>query len=86
MIKNVFSRILSYQRKRAEQQPRDINQSKEDKKRSVLFLHQSYYHYYYLAKALRKRGWDAIAVSVENPNSGVAPVKPDTSLTSLLFF
>lgn len=41
------------------------------KKRSVVFLHHCYYNFYYLAKALRKRGWDAISVSVEshtNPN------------------
>jgi len=35
--------------------------------RSVIFLHNSYYHFYYLAKALRKRGWDAITVSLEDP-------------------
>ncbi|HEV2547556.1 MAG TPA: hypothetical protein VGU20_09480 [Stellaceae bacterium] len=37
--------------------------------RSVLFLHNSYYHNYYLARALRKRGWDALSVSLEDPNS-----------------
>ncbi|KQW22311.1 hypothetical protein ASC80_02645 [Afipia sp. Root123D2] len=37
-------------------------------KRSVVFLHNSYYNFYYLARALRKRGWDAISVSVEDPN------------------
>ncbi len=37
-------------------------------KRSVLFLHHSYYHFYYLAKALRARGWDAVCVSVQDPN------------------
>ena len=36
--------------------------------RSVLFLHNSYYHFYYLAKALRRRGWDALTVSLEDPN------------------
>lgn len=36
-------------------------------RRSVLFLHHSYYHFYYLAKALRARGWDALCVSVEDP-------------------
>lgn len=43
------------------------------KKRNVLFLHNSYYHFYYLAQALRRRGWDAIVVSLENsngPNAG----------------
>ena len=31
--------------------------------RSVLFLHNSYYHFLYLAAALRRRGWDAVLVS-----------------------
>lgn len=34
-------------------------------KRSVVFLHHSYYHFLYLSEALRKRGWDAISVSLE---------------------
>src|SRR5215467_7308132 len=38
------------------------------KKRNVLFLHNSYYHFYYLARALRRRGWDAIVVSLEDLN------------------
>lgn len=38
------------------------------RKRSVLFLHHSYYHFYYLAKALRARGWDAVSVSVHDPH------------------
>ncbi|MBI2190650.1 MAG: hypothetical protein HYU36_01535 [Planctomycetes bacterium] len=38
-------------------------------KPSVLFLHQSYYHFYYLAQALRLRGWDALTVSLEDPES-----------------
>ncbi|GGI80034.1 glycosyltransferase family 1 protein [Legionella impletisoli] len=37
------------------------------KKRSVVFYRQSYYHFYYLAQALRKRGWDAIVVNLEPP-------------------
>jgi len=37
--------------------------------RSVLFLHNSYYHFFYLAKALRRRGWDAVSVSVEDPEN-----------------
>ncbi|PPJ63032.1 glycosyl transferase family 1 [Cuspidothrix issatschenkoi] len=41
------------------------------KDRSVLFLHNSYYHFYYLAKSLRKRGWDAVTVSYEDPVNGV---------------
>jgi hypothetical protein len=37
-------------------------------KRSIVFLHNSYYNFYYLAAALRKRGWDAISVSIEPPH------------------
>lgn len=36
--------------------------------RSVLFLRNSYYHFHYLAQALRRRGWDALVVSTEDPN------------------
>ncbi len=36
--------------------------------RSVLFLRNSYYHFYYLAEALRRRGWDALTVSTEDPD------------------
>jgi hypothetical protein len=34
-------------------------------KRSVIFYRQSYYHFFYLAKALRKRGWDAVLVNLD---------------------
>lgn len=40
------------------------------KKRSVVFYRHSYYHFYYLAEALRKRGWDAIVVNIE-PIDGI---------------
>ena len=40
---------------------------KKRKARSVFFYGQSYYHFYYLAKALRKRSWDAITVNFEDP-------------------
>lgn len=36
--------------------------------RSVVFYRQSYYHFYYLAQALRARGWDAVVVNLEPPN------------------
>lgn len=36
-------------------------------RRSVVFLHHSYYNFFYLAKALRKRGWDAINVCIDDP-------------------
>lgn len=38
-------------------------------RRKVLFLHQNYYHFYYLSKALRARGWDAVLVSLEPSHS-----------------
>jgi glycosyltransferase involved in cell wall biosynthesis len=41
--------------------------------RGVVFLHNSYYNFYYLARALRKRGWNALSVSVEAPNGENAP-------------
>ena len=41
-----------------------------DAKRSVLFLHNSYYHFKYLAAALRKRGWDALLVTMHDPQRG----------------
>lgn len=36
--------------------------------RSVVFLHNAYYNFFYLARALRARGWDAVAVSLEAPD------------------
>ncbi len=36
--------------------------------RSVIFLHYSYYNFLYLARALRKRGWNAINVIWDEPN------------------
>jgi glycosyltransferase involved in cell wall biosynthesis len=41
----------------------------ERRRRSVVFLHHCYYNFYYLAKALRKRGWDALSVIVEPPTN-----------------
>lgn len=40
--------------------------------RSVLFLHNNYYQSLHLARALRHRGWDAIAVGIEAPDSANA--------------
>ncbi|WP_212495316.1 glycosyltransferase [Bradyrhizobium jicamae] len=37
-------------------------------RRSVVFLHNCYYNFFYLAAALRKRGWDAVSVSIEDPH------------------
>lgn len=41
----------------------------EPKQRSVVFVHNSYYHFNTLAAALRQRGWDALTVSVEPHDS-----------------
>ena len=38
-------------------------------RRSVVFLHHAYYNFLYLAAALRKRGWDAICVNIDDPSS-----------------
>ncbi len=47
---------------------RTVRALRRGDKRSVLFLRNSYYHFYYLAQALRRRGWDAVSVSFEDPN------------------
>ena len=39
-----------------------------DRPRSVVFVNNSYYNFYYLAAALRRRGWDALSVSLDDPN------------------
>lgn len=41
----------------------------EPKRRSVVFLHNCYYHFNQLAQGLKQRGWDAVTVSVESPDS-----------------
>lgn len=41
----------------------------EPKRRSVVFLHNCYYHFNQLADGLKQRGWDAVTVSVEPPDS-----------------
>ncbi len=46
----------------------DVSRDGEGRPRSAIFLHNSYYHFYYLAQALRERGWDAWSVSVEQPD------------------
>lgn len=40
--------------------------------RSVFFYRNSYYHFYYLARALRARGWDAVSVSLDDPKGSFA--------------
>lgn len=39
----------------------------EPRRRSVLFTRPCYYNFYYLAKALRARGWDAVSLLTESP-------------------
>lgn len=41
----------------------------EPKRRSVLLLHNNYYHFNCLAAGLKARGWDALTVSLEAPDS-----------------
>lgn len=41
------------------------------KRRNIIFYKNAYYNFYYLSKALRKRGWDAITVSIDDPESDV---------------
>jgi glycosyltransferase involved in cell wall biosynthesis len=45
----------------------------EPRRRSALFSHHSYYNFYYLARALRARGWDAMSISTEAPDSPNRP-------------
>ena len=42
--------------------------SRHSGRRSIVFLHHSYYNFYYLASALRRRGWDAINVTLYAPD------------------
>src|SRR5258706_2593570 len=39
-----------------------------DGRRSVVFFKHAYYNFFYLAKALRRRGWDALSVNPEAPD------------------
>ena len=42
------------------------------RRRSVLFVNPSYYNFYFLADALRKRGWDAVSMAIMDPTSDYA--------------
>jgi len=42
---------------------------RRNSRRSVLFVQPAYYNYYYLAQALRARGWDAVTLCTEAPDS-----------------
>ncbi len=39
------------------------------RRRSAVFLHNSYYHFNVLSDGLRRRGWDVLTVSLEPPDS-----------------
>jgi len=41
----------------------------EPRRRSLVLLHNNYYHFNCLAAGLRKRGWDAVTVSLESLDS-----------------
>lgn len=41
----------------------------EPRRKSALFLHNNYYHFNCLSAGLRKRGWEAVTVSFESPDS-----------------
>lgn len=49
--------------------PNKKNVKKDSKDRSIVFFGGSYYHFFHLAAALRKRGWKAISVSTLPPSS-----------------
>lgn len=57
-----------YQTKKIEAYPLS-SQTSRPSKRSIVFFNNCYYNFFYLAAALRKRGWDAISVSRESPDS-----------------
>lgn len=74
-VKNIFSGFFSFLISFFQKKQKVILEKQTFKsinyphKRSVLFLHNGYYNFYYLAKALRKRGWDAVSASIEDPYS-----------------
>lgn len=65
----ILQDLRSYQ-SRKELQVANLSILHGKRRRSVLFLYNSYYHFYYLAKALRRRGWDAMTVQYEDPVNG----------------
>jgi F0F1-type ATP synthase membrane subunit b/b' len=67
---NVLKDIASWQRKEIRIESLGDKARLSYKERSVIFLHNSYYHFYYLAQALRRRGWDAVSVSCDDPING----------------
>ena len=49
--------------------------------RSVILLHYNYYHFFYLAKALRARGWRALSVAVIPSNEWERPFLDGVDVT-----
>ena len=50
------------------------------RRRSVMFLNHSYYNFAYLARELRVRGWDAVTVSLADPDSAQAKLYHGTDV------
>ena len=65
---NVEERLVNLRRATARDYVEKLLPRPISSRRSVLFLHYNYYHFLYLAQALRRRGWDAFAVSVYPPD------------------
>ena len=49
-----------------------VSQSTPPPRRAVAFINQCYYNFTYMARALRKRGWDAVSVSLIDPDTPMA--------------
>jgi hypothetical protein len=73
-LAGLYNRILQLEWLGAEGKPieRPGTGARASGARSVVFLHNSYYNFYYLAAALRRRGWDALSVNVDDPNGANA--------------
>ncbi|WP_417782638.1 glycosyltransferase [Terasakiella pusilla] len=41
----------------------------QGEKRSIVFLNSNYYHFTYMAEALRRRGWNALTVSIHSQST-----------------
>lgn len=61
--------LLSFFNKRYFSLPHKNKVKGVSNNRSIVFFGESYYHFFHLAAALRKRGWKAISVSTLPPSS-----------------
>jgi glycosyltransferase involved in cell wall biosynthesis len=68
LIKPLYEFEAEVSRSRAAARSSDLAPGSRRDRRSVLFIHSCYYNFFYLAGALRKRGWDAVSASIEDPN------------------